>query len=140
MSRKYQNHVIDPTFFYDAIQEFNFTYDWIIETEKQLDEYGRLVHVYTNTEIQGSLQSQGIRVVHRKEGNYEEMEYKFYCKSLYRIKENDFILYKGKHLMVTEVNDYDEYGVREATLKMVQLNQYQDLKEYLKFLEGDLLV
>lgn len=140
MNRKYQNHVIDPTFFYDAIEQFNFTYDWIIETERRLDEVGRLVYNYTNSEIQGSLQSQGIKVIRRLEGNYEEMEYKFYCKSLYRIKENDFIVYKERYLIVTDVNDYDEYGVREATLKMVQLTQYQDLLEYLKFLNGDLLV
>lgn len=140
MSRKYQNHVIDPTFFYDAIEQFKFTYDWIIETEKKLDDYGRLTYGYTNSEIQGSLQSQGIRVIRRNEGNYEEMEYKFYCKSLYRIKENDFILYKDKYLIVTEVMDYDEYGVREATLKMVELNQYQDLLEYLKFLGGEYLI
>lgn len=140
MNRKYQNHVIDPTFFYDAIEQFKFTYDWIIETEKGLDDYGRLTHGFTHSEIQGSLQSEGIRVVRRKEGNYEEMTYKFYCKSLYRIKENDFILYKGRYLIVNEVQDYDEYGVREATLKMVQLNQYQDLCEYLKYLKGELLV
>ena len=140
MNRKYQNHVVDPTFFYDAIEQFNFSYDWIIETGKKLDEYKRLTHSFTLDTIQGSLQSQGVRVIRRKEGNYEEMEYKFYCKSLYRIKENDFILYKGRYLIVTEVQDYDEYGVREATLKMIQLNQYQDLQEWLKFLEGDLLV
>lgn len=140
MQRKYQNHVVDPTFFYDAIEQFNFTFDWFIETTSGLDEYGRKTSSFTHEEIQGSLQSKGTRLNQSKEGNTQEKIYEFYCKSLYRINIGDFILYKDTWLFVEHVQDYDEYGVREATLKMVQLNQYKDLYEYYKYLTGEKLV
>ena len=35
-----QYHVIDPTFFYDAILLFNMSVDWYCESEKKLDRYG----------------------------------------------------------------------------------------------------
>lgn len=136
----YQNHVVDPTYFYDAIEQFRFTFDWFVETERQVDEYGRLTYGYTKMEIDGSLQSQGVSLRQKKEGNTNEMKYKFYCKSLYRIKIGDFILYKNRWLHVDEVQDYDEYGVRECSLTMVQLTNYNDLYEYVKYLEGEILV
>ena len=136
----YQNHVVDPTYFYDAIEQFRFTFDWFVETDKQIDEYGRLTHGFTKMEINGSLQSDGVRLRQQKSGNTNEMKYKFYCKSLYRIKIGDFILYKNRWLHVDEVQDYDEYGVRECSLTMVQLTNYNDLYEFVKYLEGDILV
>ena len=42
MSRIYQNHVVDPTFFYDAIEQFAFDYDWIVQSDRNIDDYGRL--------------------------------------------------------------------------------------------------
>lgn len=136
----YQNHVVDPTYFYDAIAQFRFTYDWYVETERTVDEYGRLSYGFVKMEIDGSLQSQGVSLRQNKSGNTNEMKYKFYCKSLYRIKIGDFILYKNRWLHVDSVTDYDEYGVREADLTMVQLTNYNDLYEYVKYLEGEILV
>ena len=43
----YQNHVVDPTYFYDAIEQFRFTFDWYVETERQVDDYGRLTYGFT---------------------------------------------------------------------------------------------
>lgn len=135
-----QNHIIDPTFFYDAIEQFAFNYDWFVVKEKDLDEYGRYTTTFDKKFIRGSLQSQGKRLHQSKSGNTEEMTYDFYCKSLYRISIGDFIKYKNRFLHVESVNDYDEWGVRSCTLKMVQLSDYKDLEEYVKYLNGDMLV
>lgn len=135
-----QNHVIDPSYFYDAIEEFSFNYQLYSKTEKVIDDYGRVTFRFTNYIIRGSLQSEGTRINRSKDGNTTELSYKFYCKSLYRISIGDFILYKNNWMIVEEVQDYDEYGVREATLKGVQLIHYKDLLEYVKYLQGDILV
>ena len=42
----YQNHVIDPTYFYDAIEEFSFDYDLYVNTGKTVDNMGRRVLTY----------------------------------------------------------------------------------------------
>lgn len=132
----YQNHVIDPTFFYDAIEQFAFDYDIYIVADEDFDDYGNKITQFSKETIRGSLQSQGLRIIRSKEGNRQEMRYEFYCKSLYRINIGDFIHYKNKWLYVDSTHDYDEYGVRSATLKMVQLSSYKDLQEYVKYLQG----
>lgn len=134
------NHIIDPTYFYDAIEEFSFNYDWYVITNKGIDEWGRETTEFTKKIIRGSLQTQGNSIVLSKNGNHQQNDYNFYCKSLYRINIGDFIFYKETWLHVNNVHEYDEYGVRECTLKMVNLNNYRDLKEYVDFLEGNKIV
>lgn len=136
----YQNHVVDPTFFYDAIEQFAFDYDAYIVNSVEPDEYGRLTYSFSKTTIRGSLQSQGNRLSQNKQGNTHDMKYQFYCKSLYRINIGDFINYKDKWLHVDEVYDYDEYGVRHVNLTMVDLTAYTDLEEYVKYINGEILV
>ena len=75
-----------------------------------------------------------------KDGNTKEMRYNFYCKSLYRIDIGDIIEYKNRYLRVESVKDFDEYGVRECSLLMVQLTKYRDLADYIKYLQGEKLV
>lgn len=137
---QYQNHVVDPTFFYDAIEEFAFDFVMYQLSSKTADEYGRRVGSYTQQTIRGSLQSQGTQLLQSKDGNTREMIYEFYCKSLYRINIGDVIVYKNNYLMCISVNDYDEYGVRSAKLKMIKLTAYRDLADYVKYLEGQKLV
>lgn len=137
---QYQNHVVDPTFFYDAIEEFSFDFMMYQLSSKSVDEYGRRVGSYTQQIIRGSLQSKGTQLVQSKDGNTRLMMYEFYCKSLYRINIGDVIVYKGNYLMCDSVNDYDEYGVRFASLKMIKLTAYRDLADYVKYLEGQKLV
>lgn len=136
----FQNHVIDPTYFYDAIEEFSFNYILYVNTDKKIDEYGKRVLGYTREIIRGSLQSEGSHVNRSKQGNTDNKVYNFYCKSLYRINKNDILEYKNNYYIVTFVQDYDEYGVRNAQLKNIQLTQYRDLAEYIKYLEGEVLV
>lgn len=136
----YQNHVIDPTYFYDAIEEFSFDYMIFIVSKKELDERGRRVVEYSQDIIRGSLQSQGTVLHQSKDGNTNTKEYDFYCKSLYRIDIGDVIVYKNNYLMCESVRDYDEYGVRSAHLKMIKLTAYRDLAAYVKYLEGQQLV
>ncbi len=140
MSRIYQNHLVDPTFFDDAIMEFTFIYDWYVEIDKSTDSHFRLTHTFNKTIIKGSLQSDGKSISQSNKGNTVKMTYKFYCKSLYRIKIGDFINYKDKWLYVNQVQDYDEWGVRECELEMIQLSDNKDLLEYVKYLNGEILV
>ena len=135
------NHVIDPTFFYQCIETFSFDYHFYRLSKQEVDENYEQKCMYEHFLIRGSLQSQGSRIVQRKEGNIIEDRSNFYCKSLYRINKGDLIHYKHKLYRVDDVpEDYDEYGVRACKLIMVQLSSYQDLEEFIKFIEGEELV
>ena len=135
-----QNHVIDPTYFYDCIEEFSFDYNIYVVEKKEIDAGGNVKRTYSKNLIRGSLQSQGVELRQSKDGNTKEMRYNFYCKSLYRIDIGDIIEYKNRYLRVESVKDFDEYGVRECSLLMVQLTQYRDLAGYIKYLQGEKLV
>lgn len=136
----YQNHLVDPTFFYDAIEEFAFDYDLFREKGINIDNMGRKITKFEKTTIRGSLQSHGKSLNQSISGNTQQMKYDFYCKSLYRINIGDFIFYKNRWLHVDSVNDYDEWGVRSCSLTMIQLTDFKDLAEYVKYLEGEMLV
>lgn len=136
----YNNHLVDPTFFYDAIEEFSFNYTIYVVTAQTLDDAGNTVPTYTTKTIRGSLQSQGVRLSQSFTGNKAEQKYRFYCKSLYRIDIGDILTYKGRYMRVDEVQDYDEYGVREASLTVIDLAQYRDLAAYIKYITGQELV
>lgn len=134
------NHIIDPTFFYDAIEMYSFDYDAYIVVNVIRDEYGMQKSQFSKVTIRGSLQTQGLFLNQRSSGNTVSNQFKFYCKSLYRLQIGDFIQYGDKLLHVTNMVPYDEYGVREATLEMTQLNEHQDLLEYIKFITGERIV
>lgn len=136
----YQNHVIDPTYFYDAIAQFAFNFDWYPQTGVSINSLGNQTYTYDHKLISGSLQSQGTSLNQSVDLNTENMQYRFYCKSLYRISIGDFMKYKERYLRVISVRDYDEWGVRSATLQMVNLVNYKDFEEYLKYLEGEIIV
>lgn len=136
----YQNHVIDPTFFYDAIEEFSFNYDIYVIVKNGLNEAGKTAITFDKQIIRGSLQSQGEVLVQSETGNMITMRYAFYCKSLYRINIGDVIVYKNRYLLCKEVRDYDEYGVRSANLEQIQLSSYRDLRDYIRYLNGEELV
>lgn len=135
-----QNHVVDPTYFYEAIEWFAFDYDWYPIVSSNLDDLGRRINTFKKTTIRGSLQPRESTLNLSTSGNTESLKYDFYCKSLYRIDKGDFIFYKNRWLHVDGVHDYDEWGVREATLTMVNLNDYHDFQEYLAYLNGATLV
>ena len=137
-----QNHVIDPTYFYDCINEFAFDYNlYVLISNDEINDNGYTVSKYELQTINGSLQSTGSSRKRSKEGNTLAKEYDFYCKSLYRIKEDDILEYKNNYYICTEVNnDYDEYGVRGARLKLISLTAYRDLADYIKYLKGEKLI
>ena len=135
-----QNHVIDPTYFYDCIEEFSFNYTIYVVEKKEIDVSGNVKRTYSKNVIRGSLQSQGVELRQSKDGNTKEMRYNFYCKLLYRIDIGDIIEYKNRYLRVESVKDFDEYGVRECSLLMVELTKYRDLADYIKYLRGEKLV
>ena len=136
----YQNHLIDPTYFYDAIEEFSFNYDIYIVVSITQDERGLEKYTYQKQTIRGSLQSSGLTEEKKKEGTIDSKSYKFYCKSLYRINVGDIIEYKNNYYRCDSVQDYDEFGVRECSLSMIQLTAYRDLLAYIKYLNGTELV
>lgn len=135
-----QNHVIDPTYFYDAIAQFAFNFDWYPQTGVSINDLGKQSYTYDHKTIDGSLQSQGTNLSQSVDLDTENMQYRFYCKSLYRISVGDFMKYKERYLRVIAVRDYDEYGVRSATLQMINLVNYKDFAEYLKYLNGEIIV
>lgn len=135
-----QDHVVDPTYFYDAIEMFSFNYDLYRVSDYQIDDYGKRTSLFTKESIRGSLQSGGKNLNQNKEGNTNSMNYNFYCKSLYRINIGDFINYKDRWLHVNSVSDYDEYGCRSCRLTLVQLTDYKDLEEYVKYIKGEIIV
>lgn len=134
------NHLVDPTYFYDAIEEFAFNYTIFVVEKDRVDEYGNTKLQYRKQKIRGSLQVQQKSERQSKDGNTYEVRYKFYCKSLYRIDIGDIVEYNGDYLRVNDVHPYDEYGVREASLEMIQLAAYRDFADYLKYIEGIKLV
>lgn len=134
------NHVIDPLYFQDCINEFGFYYDWFYENEFKLDDLGMRNYNFAKTKIFGSLQPQGISKNISMDGNTHSANYNFYCMSKYRIKIGDFILFNGKYLHVNSVEEYDEYGVRVCKLSMVNLTVDKDLAEVIKFLQGESIV
>ena len=134
------NHVLDPTYFFPAIELFSFNYNAYIRTSYTLDSLGNRTDVFTHQIIRGSLQSQGSRLVQSEQGNRWAHVYKFYCKSFYRLDINDVIEYKNKALFCVDVQDYDEYGCRECTLEATDITGYKDLAEYMKYQQGVELV
>lgn len=135
-----RSHIIDPTFFFDVIDEFSFTYPIYVVNKNGVDEYGNTKLTYSKTTISGSLQIQTKREKQSKDGNTDEVHYKFYCKSLYRIDVGDIIEYNGNFLRCNEVLPYDEYGCRKASLTMISLAAYRDFADYIKYLRGEKLI
>ena len=100
----------------------------------------RRVKKFDHKIINGSLQPQTGSIDFKSTGNTHNLKYKFYCKSLYRIDLGDFIYYKNRYLLVDEKQDYDEWGVREVSLTMVNLSDYKDFEAYIKYLNGEISV
>lgn len=135
-----RNHVIDPQFFYELINRFSFDYDIYVRVKQDVDDAGYQTQTYSKQTISGSLQVGEVKRSVRKEGSTDSVEYDFYCKSLYRIQIGDFINYNNTWMICDAVQAYDEYGVRQAHLKVIQLSMYSDLQAYVKFLQGKEIV
>lgn len=136
-----KNHLIDPTFFFDAIEEFSFNYPiYVVNKDGDVDEYGNTKLTYTQKTIRGSLQIKTKQERQSKDGSTMDVEYDFYCKSLYRIDIGDIIEYDNNFLRCYDVHPYDEYGCREASLRMIQLSAYRDFADYIKYLRGEKLI
>lgn len=134
----YQNHLVDPLWFEDAVEEFAFDYDWYIRSGVHLNALGMQTSSFEKRTIHGSLQISDTNLnINQTTGNTQSTKYNFYCMSKYRINIGDFIYYKGKYLHVDGVHDYDEMGVRTASLTMINLQNYADLEEAVRFLEGE---
>lgn len=131
---------IPLNYFDDAIDAFAYSYDWYSVTDQIVDEYGNQKNQFTRLTIVGSMQPQGIRVHRTKEVVNESRDYKFYCKSTYRINIGDFINYNNDWLIVNSVETYDEYGVRSCSLSSVNPSMYKDLLEAIKALSGEIII
>lgn len=136
------NHVIDPTFFYDAIEEFAFNYTIYYKNEGDtLDDYGRAIPNYKKDIIRGSFQTHGNDISRNiSKGNTQSERVSFYCKSLYRIHINDIVERYGNYYIVNSIHNYDEWGVREATLSVMTIQENRDFQEWLKYQTGGSIV
>lgn len=135
-----RHRVIDPTFFFDAISMYGTNYDAYLVSGVEMNEYGMQKSKFEKVEVFGSLQTQGTRLIQKTSGNVVSNQFKFYCSSLYRLRIGDFMAHGTNLLHVIDMQPYDEYGVRECTLEMTQLNEHQDLHEFIRFLNGDEIV
>lgn len=131
------NHVINPNYFDDAVEEFSFDYVWWHVTGQIVDEYGNQKNTFTRLPLRGSLQPHSYSRSLNKEGMTEVRTYSFYCKSIYRIDSGDFINYQNDWLIVKGVEPYDEYGVRTVELESANPAMYRDLMEAIKALTGE---
>lgn len=131
-----QYHFIDPYFFLEAVLEFATEFDWYPLTGYEIDDLGRRVSKFDKQKIIGSLQPQRSSIDFRKEGNTHSLTYNFYCMSKYRINLGDFIHYKDRFLHVDSIQEYDEAGVRECSLTMINPTDYRDFESYLNYLNG----
>lgn len=139
--RQYQNHLIDPTFFYDAIEEFAFDYDlYRLDKTTKYDEEGKAINSWQHCVIRGSFQRHDLSKSRSKTGSIQSQTADFYCKSLYRINLDDILEYQNTYYIVTDVSNYDEFGVRSCSLKMIELTKYRDLRDYIMYLRGEKLV
>lgn len=134
------NHLIDTSYFDDAIEEFSFDYDWYHVSGQVVDDYGNQKNTFIKLPLRGSLQPKTRTRQMNKEGMTETREYDFYCKSIYRIDSGDFINYQNDWLIVTSVSPYDEYGVREVHLESANPAMYRDLQEAIKALSGETII
>lgn len=135
------NHIIDPTYFYDAIDMFAFNYTiYRKNAVDEIDEYGRAKISYKKDIISGSFQTQGNDKSRKASGNTDSELVNFYCKSIYRIHKDDIVERYGNYYIVNGIHNYDEWGVREATLSMINISQNRDFSEWLKFQTGGIIV
>ena len=75
------NRLVDPTWFFDAIDEFEFAYDWYANNGYSIDDMGRRVLTYSKQVIRGSLQPQrSSKKYDFQNGNTTDFPYEFYCK------------------------------------------------------------
>lgn len=135
-----QYHVIDPTFFFDALDLFAFEVEWYHVKSRTINEYGYQKDEFEKLFAYGSLQSEGNTLEQNKEGNTSQWNYNFYCRSMTRIEIGDFLVYKHKLLHVDSVRDLDEWGVRSCSCTMVTLTAYKDLQDYIYYLTGQKLI
>ena len=133
------NHLVDPSYFDDAIEQFEFDYVWLHCKGLEVDELGNQKNTYEQLPLRGSLQPQGYKRENNKEGNTETRPFMFYCKSIYRIDVGDIVIYNNIYLMVDGINLYDEYGVRSCSLESIDIAQYRDLQEAVKCLTGEVI-
>ena len=135
------NHIIDPTYFWDAIEEFSFNYTIYRKNKADtIDDYGRAIPNYKKDVIRGSFQTQGSSKNRSTRGNTQSEQAEFYCKSLYRIKEDDVVVRNNQYYICTGTHNYDEWGVRQASLKMTSLEEVRDFNEWMKFQTGGIIV
>ena len=134
-------HQIPVTYFWDAIDEFELKdYDIYVVVGQTMNDRHMTEKTYQKSVIRGSLQtSGGYRKSKNKQGSTTAATFRFYCKSLYQINLDDFIMLEdGTLLICTAVDEpYNEWGVRAATLEMTQLYMHRDLEKYIKTLSGE---
>lgn len=133
-------HVIDPSYFDDAIAEFATYYDWYPQTGKTTDDLGRRHTSFDHQQIYCSLQPSESSLNQKNTGNITSKTYNLYCKSIYRVEIGDFVKFGNDWLHVDGVQNYDLWGVRQAKLTMVNLNSYVDFRDYIRYLDGELIV
>ena len=134
-------HIIDKNFFFEAVEEFAYNYNIYYKSQgDEIDDYGRNIPSYKKDIIRGSFQTNGISISRKNSGNTQSETAKFYCMNIYRININDIVERYGNYYIVTNIHNYDEWGVREAELTMKALSEIRDFNDWLKVKNGGLII
>lgn len=132
-------HLNDVRYFWDAIENFSFDYDFYTYSGRTVDDRGHIKKSFTHSTIRGSLQSSnGYSKTRDKSGATVEGSFNFYCKSIYKFNIDDFIrTQEGQWLICVAVTEpYGEWGVRAGTFVMTDLYHQKELSDYLDTLNG----
>lgn len=130
-------HLIDPTYFDDALAQFDDEYTVYVAGDLIIDDYGNQKRNFTSYQIRGSLQSKGKSINKNSTGgNTYTWRFEFYCKSCYPLDIGDYIYARDVLLIVTRVTDLDEFGVRSCELNMTNLAATKDLEDFIKYQDG----
>lgn len=133
-------HLNDVRYFWDAIENFSFDYDFYTFSGRSVDEKGKVIKTFTHSTIRGSLQSYGGYAKSKdKSGATTSGTFKFFCKSIYKFNIDDFIRTQdGQWLICVAIDEpYSEWGVRAGSFQMTDLYHHKDLADYIKTLSGE---
>lgn len=124
----------DKTFFWNSLRVFEKEYDVYVKDDIRIDEYGNRKISFATYKVFLVLETMGRSKQTNQKGNYLTNIYKWYSRDTYRLDVGDFIQAGSKTIMITEVRENDDYGVREGSGEVIDLSNYRDLDEFIKTL------
>lgn len=134
-------NVIDISYFKDALLDIGDYYKIYHRTKVRINEYGEIINNYEKSVVWGSLQDDNNKRDKQGQAGTVEQTKKFYCESKYRIYIDDILIDEaGNWYVVYEYQQWDAYGVREMSLRAIEITEdrnFNEFKEYLAKERGE---